>query len=130
LAHQVVVTQVQLHEAGQWLEGVADGADDVEAEIEALERGQILEGVLLDVTDPIVVEIDDFEVGKTSEAFFAQRLERVTLEDQLLKLAESADQFIWKFLDVIVGNVQVPDAVVLGQKLAGHHLGKMNLEKV
>jgi hypothetical protein len=52
------------------------------------------------------------------------------LEDQLLKLAEPADQFVWKFLDVIVGNVQVTDAVAFRQKLAGHHLGKMNLEKV
>ena len=120
--YQVIVTQIQLHEAGQRFEGIADGADDVEAEVEAFERGQILECVLLDVSNPIVVEVDDLEAWKTSETFFAQRLERVPSEDQLFQLAESADKFIRKFLNVIVRNVKMADAVALGQKLAGYHL--------
>ena len=70
--------------------------DDVEAEVEAFERGQVLEGVLLNLTDSVVVKIDDLEIVEAFEAFLAQGLERVPLEDQLLQLGQSDEKRFFK----------------------------------
>ena len=63
----VVVAEVKLHDAGEGVEVVADGADDVEAEVEALEAAEVGEGVVLDEVDAVVVQRDHLKLAQAAE---------------------------------------------------------------
>jgi hypothetical protein len=77
--YQIVVAEIELHEAGKRFQGVADVDNDIQAEVEALERGQVLEGVLLDVGDAVVVEVDHLQVDQPPEALLVDGLTSMLL---------------------------------------------------
>ena len=64
------------------------------------------------------MKVNDFKVVKTSETLLVQGLKGISAEDQLLKLGQSADQFVGKLLNVIVGHVQVSNSVAFWKKLS------------
>ena len=85
----VVVTQVELHQVGQRLQGAPDCADHVQAEIQRLQRAEVLESPIIYVLNPVVMEVNQLKVAESFKSITLQILNAIFLEDESCQEVEA-----------------------------------------
>ena len=78
----VVVAQVELHQVRHRLQGASNCADDVQAQIQRLQRAEVLERPVVYVLDPVVMEVNQLKVTKPFKGVTLQLLNAVLPEDE------------------------------------------------